>query len=104
MWNLGQLSRHGRPKEQLVPLDPRDIYLRRHSTCHAAGFRPGAAGRRASVFDGRRVENVNDARPLPGKADKGEETVAPCPLAAVQTALGRPTVASSVRGVLAADH
>jgi hypothetical protein len=104
MWNLGQLSRHGRPKVQLVPLDPRDIYPLTHGTGHAAGFRPGVAGRRTSVFDGRRVENVDDARPSAGKADKGDETVAPCPLAAVQTALRGPTVALSERGVLAVDH
>jgi hypothetical protein len=42
-----------------------------------------------------------DTRTLAGEVTRGEETVAPCPLGAVQANLEEPTFATSTRGVLA---
>ena len=50
-------------------------------------FCTGVAGRRNSRFDERRDENVTDTRTPAGEADRGESTVAPCPLSAVQATL-----------------
>lgn len=50
-------------------------------------FCTGVAGRRNSRFGVRRDENMPDTRTLSGEADRGESTVAPCPLTAVQATL-----------------
>lgn len=50
-------------------------------------FCTGVAGRRNSDFDGRRYENVTDTRTPSGEADRGERTVAPCPLPVVQATI-----------------
>jgi hypothetical protein len=47
-------------------------------------FCTGVAGRRNGRFGGRCDENVTDTRTPAGEAGRGERTVAPCPLAAVQ--------------------
>ncbi len=44
----------------------------------------GVAGRRNSGFDERRDENMTDTRTPAGEAVRGENTVAPRPLPAVQ--------------------
>ena len=79
---------HGMPKKQLRK-PPLGETVASQSRSGAAAVRTGAAGRQHSRFDGRRDENVDDTRPCAGEDVRGESTVAPCPLAAVQATLAK---------------
>ena len=50
-------------------------------------FAPAKPAEETAIFDGRRDENVSDTRTLSGEAARGERTVAPCSLAAVQACI-----------------
>jgi len=81
----GQARPYGLPKAQL-----RKPPLKTHQPLNktlrgGGGFAPAQPGREDSGLDGRRDENVYDARPLAGEALRGESTPAPCPRKAVQT-------------------
>ena len=45
---------------------------------------PAKSAEEIVIFDGRRDESMSDTRTLSGETARGEKTVAPCPLAAVQ--------------------
>jgi len=66
-------------------------------------FCTGVAGRRNSRFDERRDENMADTRTLSGEVDRGESSVAPCPLSTVQATLANTSSGLASRGVLAID-
>ena len=77
-----------RPAERTVgQAVPREHFSLREGLPGRRRFCTGVAGRRNSRFDERRDENVPDTRTPAGEADRGESTVAPCPLSAVQATL-----------------
>lgn len=78
---------------------PEDTSIHAYTLRGGGGFAPAQPGREQVLFDGRRDENVSDARHLAGEALRGESTPAPCPRQAVRTQPRPVPVAIQRRGV-----
>lgn len=77
--HVGQASMGRLAEERVEPATKKDMWHWEERLRSAAGFRTGEAGRKNSRLDGRRDENIEDARPRAREAGQGEERVDPCP-------------------------
>jgi len=83
----GKPRKCGTPKKQLRKPSLKEQWLRKNVYRDGGCFAPAKPAEETAIFDGRRDENVTDTRTLSGEAARGERTVAPCPMAAVQACI-----------------